>query len=130
MHPSSYREPELDLKDVQIQTARGSGKGGQHRNKTDSCVVTTHIPTGIQARVDGRDQHSNKREALALLSKRVAERDRLKHDRTRRSERWSQVGSGMRGDKVRTYRAADDRVVDHRLNRTWRLKKWLRGDWS
>lgn len=57
----------MNKKDVKIETFRGKGKGGQHKNKTDSCVRATHIPTGISVTIDGRDQHKNKREALRRL---------------------------------------------------------------
>lgn len=119
----------LDWREIDIQYKRGQGPGGQHRNKTSSCVVATHQPSGITVQIDGRDQHKNRKRALSELERRLQERDRKtrkhKHDTMRRE----QVGSGMRGDKIRTYRERDDRVTDHRTGRTWRLRKWMRGEW-
>lgn len=119
----------LDLNEVDIKTMRGSGKGGQHKNKTDSCVVVTHLPTGLTARVDGRCQHQNRAKALETLEGRLRDLEREQSASRREALRRSQVGSGMRGDKVRTYRTQDDTVTDHRSGRRWSLKRWLRGRW-
>jgi peptide chain release factor 1 len=114
---------DLTRADVAIKTARGSGPGGQHRNKTDSCVTATHVPTGVRVRIDTRSQHQNRAMALAILADRLeqahVERERMRRDSARRE----QLGSGMRGDKIRTYRQADDLVTDHRTGRTWRLRR-------
>lgn len=120
----------LRPQDLDFQTVRGSGAGGQHRNKTESCVVASHRPTGLQAKVDGRSQHLNKQAAIALLSARVGQLQTSEKVGQRAELRRQQVGSGMRGDKIRTYRQQDDLVSDHRLGRTWRLKDWLRGHWD
>lgn len=120
----------LDLKDVEIQTCRGSGKGGQHRNRTDSCVTAVHKPTGLRVRVDLRSQHQSKATALKILAARLQEQSENQATQNQACLRKQQCGSGMRGDKIRTYRTQDDRVTDHRTNRTWSLKKWLRGDWE
>ena len=120
---------ELNLDDVEYLYARGSGKGGQHKNKTDSCVTAVHKPTGVSVKIDSRDQHKNKKLATRILAERLREieESRIRNDRF--EERKSQVGSGMRGDKRRTYRSKDDQVVDHVTGKSWKLKKWMRGQW-
>lgn len=129
MDPRERNEFTLYPSDVDIKTMRGSGKGGQHKNKTDSCVVATHTPTGLTARVDGRCQHQNRAKALETLERRLKERMEESISSNREALRRSQVGSGMRGDKVRTYRTQDDTVTDHRSGRKWSLKRWVRGQW-
>jgi peptide chain release factor 1 len=119
----------LDLTEVEYFYARGSGKGGQHKNKTDSCVTAVHKPTGTSVKIDSRDQHKNKKLATRILAERLREVEEGRIRNERFEERKSQVGSGMRGDKRRTYRAKDDQVVDHIVGKTWRLKKWMRGQW-
>ncbi len=123
---SCYR---LDERDVEFVMTRGTGPGGQHRNKTDSCVVATHRATGISVRIDSRSQHSNKKIALRILAERLSEKERKENSAKRSRLRKEQVGSGMRGDKIRTYRQRDDRVVDHVTGKKWKLTKWMRGDW-
>lgn len=129
LDPERASRVELRPQDLEIQTVRGSGPGGQHRNKTESCVVVTHRPTGLSAKVDGRSQHLNKAAAIALLTARVAQAQTEASVSGRDQLRRSQVGSGMRGDKIRTYRQQDDLVTDHRLGRTWRFKDWMKGIW-
>lgn len=120
----------INYRDVVIQTVRGSGPGGQHRNKTESCVVATHSPTGITVRIDGRSQNQNKQAALKLLASRVFTANEEQVVAQRIAERKQQVGSGMRGDKIRTYRTQDDQVNDHRTGQHWRLRDWMRGNWQ
>lgn len=119
----------LDERDVDIQTTRGSGPGGQHRNMTDSCVIATHKESGVRVRVDMKSQHQSKAMALKILAAKLKDNASRKARLERDASRKEQCGSGMRGDKVRTYRTQDDRVTDHRTNRTWSLRKWSRGDW-
>lgn len=111
----------LSERDIQVFTTKDTGAGGQHRNKTESCVIMRHVPTGIEAKAAARCQHQNRRSARALLEARVkAHHDQaLMNDRTeyRRDAR----GSGMRGDKVRTYREKDDTVIDHLRDKKIRL---------
>lgn len=121
--------PPLDYSSVDISTTKGSGPGGQHRNKTESCVVVTHRPTGITVRIDGRSQHQNKQAAMKLLAARVQEHNLNVAVAQQDKQRRAQVGSGMRGDKVRTYRTQDDQVNDHRTGQRWRLRDWVKGDW-
>ena len=121
---------ELDLRDVEIQTTRGSGPGGQARNKIESCVVATHRATGTSVRVDMRSQHQSKAMALKILAAKLRDSTGQQARNERDATRKEQCGSGMRGDKIRTYRTQDDRVTDHRSGKTWPLKKWVRGDWE
>lgn len=117
----------IDNNDIVIKYSRGSGPGGQHKNKTDSCVHMTHIPTGITARIDGRSQHRNKEIARELLESRVASEQKKSRYSSVEQDRKNKVGSGQRGDKIRTYRVKDDIVQDHRTNTKLSLKKVLGG---
>jgi peptide chain release factor 1 len=114
--------------DIEVFTTKDSGPGGQHRNKRETCVVMRHLPTGIEAKSAAKSQHANKRMAREILEGRVREhfasRAAAKHAATVRDQR----GSGMRGDKVRTYRVRDDQVTDHRSGSKVRLSRVLAGD--
>jgi len=130
LDPDTIIGQALDLRDVEVVTARGSGPGGQNRNKTESCVVATHKPTGLQVRIDNeRSQHQNKAMAYKVLAARLYEIERERAFAQRRQDRLQQVGSGQRGDKVRTYRTQDDQVTDHRSGVKVSLRKWYSGDW-
>ena len=121
----------LTYQDVDIATARGSGPGGQNRNKTESCVIVTHKATGLQVRIDNeRSQSQNKAMAMKVLAARLYEAEREKARQTKETERKQQVGTGQRGDKVRTYRTQDDQVTDHRTGVKVRLQSWYNGDWD
>ena len=116
--------------DLDFSTCRGSGAGGQHRNKTESAVVLKHLPTGIVVRCENeRSQNQNKETARAVLRARIWEVTQLALDGKRAYERKQQVGSGMRGDKRRTIRTQDDVVNDHTTGRQWRFKDYVRGNW-
>ncbi len=120
----------LDPGDLEFTTCRGSGAGGQKRNKTESAVVVLHVPTGVQVRCETeRSQYQNKATALALLRTRLWEAERSKGAADLAQLRRQQVGSGMRGDKRRTVAVQRDEVVDHVTGRRWKLKEYLRGDW-
>lgn len=124
------RELVLREADIEVETMRGSGAGGQHRNKTDSAVRMTHRPTGIVVRCESeRSQHENKATALAVLRARIADAASSAASGERADDRRRQVGSGMRGDKRRTVRVQDDSVSDSD-GRTWRYKVYARGDWD
>jgi len=122
-------EVRLDDRDLEFKMTRGSGAGGQHRNKTDSCVQLTHLPTGTRVRVESeRSQHQNRANALTLLAARLLQRKRESLQQSRASTRREQVGSGMRGDKIRTISMQRDDVTDHRTGKSISTKAWLRGD--
>lgn len=117
--------------DLEIKTCRSGGAGGQNVNKTNSAVQVTHLPTGLMVRRDcERDQQQNKREAIAEVRRilATASRERLTEEINR--SRKQQVGSGMRGDKMRTIRVRDDRVTDHNTGRKTSFAKYSRGDFS
>ena len=128
-------DPEVETRfvlndgEVDIRTTRGSGPGGQHRNMTDSCVIATHKKTGIAVRVDMRSQHESRRIALKILSAKLRDQTLERERAARAADRRQQVGSGMRGDKIRTYRTQDDRVTDHRTGQVWNLRRWVKGEW-
>lgn len=119
----------LNLHDVEIKTARGSGPGGQNRNKLETCVTATHKPSGVSVRIDMRSQHQSKEMALKILAAKVSESQNNTQQSSRDQIRRSQVGSGMRGDKVRTYREQDDKVTDNRTNQVWKFSQWMKGNW-
>ncbi len=116
--------------DLRIDTYRASGAGGQHINKTDSAVRITHLPTGIVAECqDGRSQHSNKAQALKVLTARIHEKDRSERAAKDAAERKSLIGSGDRSDRIRTYNFPQGRLTDHRINLTlYKLLSIMEGD--
>jgi peptide chain release factor 1 len=123
-------ELRLRPEDLEMVVCRGSGPGGQHRNKTETCVIITHVPTGVAVRCESeRSQHQNRETALGLLRARLHAAARERHDAARAEDRRRQVGSGMRGDKRRTIRCQEGVVVDHATGRTWSLRDYERGEW-
>jgi peptide chain release factor 1 len=116
--------------DLRIDTYRASGAGGQHINKTDSAVRITHLPTGIVAECqDGRSQHSNKAQALKVLTARIHEKDRSERAAKDAAERKGLIGSGDRSDRIRTYNFPQGRLTDHRINLTlYKLLYIMEGD--
>lgn len=121
---AEYRLKENDL---EIFTTRDSGPGGQHRNKTESAVVMRHKPTGLEAKAASKSQHQNRKSARATLEARVAAFYAARAYQERSQMRAEQTGSGMRGDKIRTYRVRDDQVTDHRVGKKMRLSRVLEG---
>jgi peptide chain release factor 1 len=116
--------------DLEWTTCRGSGAGGQHRNKTESAVQLHHRPSGIVVRCESeRSQHQNRATALAALRARLWEREQTKTTQAVARRRRDQVGSGMRGDKRRTIRCQEGIVSDHVTGRTWSLRDYERGEW-
>lgn len=121
---------ELNEKDLQIDTFRSSGAGGQHINKTSSAIRITHIPTGTVVECqDERSQHKNKDKAMKVLRARLYDAEKAKHDAEIAGERKAQVGTGDRSERIRTYNYPQGRVSDHRINLTlYRLEQILNGD--
>ncbi|OGB51331.1 MAG: peptide chain release factor 1 [Burkholderiales bacterium RIFOXYD2_FULL_59_8] len=128
--PDETEAIKINPSDLRIDTYRASGAGGQHINKTDSAVRITHLPTGIVAECqDGRSQHSNKAQALKVLTARIQEKDRSERAAKDAAERKSLVGSGDRSDRIRTYNFPQGRLTDHRINLTlYKLLSILEGD--
>jgi len=125
-------EVDVDINeaDLKIDTMRAQGAGGQHVNKTESAIRITHIPTGTIVFVqDERSQHKNRARAMALLRSRIYDMERQKLDAERAADRRSQVGSGDRSERIRTYNFPQGRLTDHRINLTlYKLEKVMTGE--
>ena len=122
-------EIEILEKDIRIDTFRASGSGGQHVNKTDSAVRITHLPTGIVATSSEKSQHVNRDKAMKNLRVRLYDMQRQAKDLARADSRKSQVGSGDRSERIRTYNFPQGRVTDHRIGLTLHsLPQVLEGD--
>lgn len=121
---------EINPSDLQIDTFRSSGAGGQHVNKTESAIRITHIPTGTVVECqDERSQYKNKDRAMKILRSRILEAERRKQSEAIAGERRAQVGTGDRSERVRTYNYPQGRVTDHRIGLTlYRLEAILNGD--
>jgi len=119
----------IEEKDLRIDVFRSSGPGGQSVNTTDSAVRITHIPTGVVVQQqDEKSQHKNKAKALKILRSRLYEHQRAQKDAERSASRKSQVGSGDRSERIRTYNFPQGRVTDHRINLTlYKLDRILEG---
>jgi peptide chain release factor 1 len=128
--PDDQEVIKINPSDLRIDTFRASGAGGQHINKTDSAVRITHLPTGIVAECqDGRSQHTNKAQALRVLTARIQEKDRSERAAKDAAERKSLIGSGDRSDRIRTYNFPQGRFTDHRINLTlYKLLAIMEGD--
>ena len=127
---ASEVDVELRMEDVRVDTYRASGAGGQHVNKTESAVRLTHLPSGIVVECqDGRSQHKNKDKAISELRSRLYEVELKKIEDERAAERKSQVSSGDRSAKIRTYNYPQGRVTDHRIGlSTYNLDNVIAGD--
>ncbi|QND50708.1 peptide chain release factor 1 [Phyllobacterium sp. 628] len=124
-------EIDIDIRpeDIRIDTMRASGSGGQHVNTTDSAVRITHIPSGIVVVQAEKSQHQNRARAMQVLRSRLFDAQRQKADSERSEARRSQVGSGDRSERIRTYNFPQGRVTDHRINLTlYKLDRMMEGD--
>ena len=122
-------EIEIHDKDIRIDTFRASGSGGQHVNTTDSAVRITHLPTGIMVTSSEKSQHVNRDKAMKNLRVRLYDMQRQAKDLARSDSRKSQVGSGDRSERIRTYNYPQGRVSDHRINLTLHsLPQIMEGD--
>ena len=121
---------QINPADLQIDTYRASGAGGQHVNKTESAIRIIHIPTGtIVECQDERSQHKNKDKAMKILRSRILEAEREKQMSSIADERKSQVGTGDRSERIRTYNYPQGRISDHRIGLTiYKLEHFLNGD--
>jgi peptide chain release factor 1 len=122
-------EIEINDADLRIDTYRSSGAGGQHVNKTDSAVRITHLPTGVVVTSSEKSQHQNRARAMKVLKARLYDMQREALDSARADARKSQVGSGDRSERIRTYNFPQGRVTDHRINLTlYNLTKIIEGE--
>jgi peptide chain release factor 1 len=121
---------QIDEGDLRIDVYRASGAGGQHVNKTDSAVRITHLPTGIVvAMQEERSQHKNRAKAMKVLRARLYEQQRASLAATRAADRKSQVGTGDRSERIRTYNFPQGRVSDHRINLTlYKIDRVMAGE--
>ncbi|MDD6463353.1 MAG: peptide chain release factor-like protein, partial [Clostridiaceae bacterium] len=121
---------EIAPDDLRIDTFRSSGAGGQHINKTESAIRITHIPTGTVVECqDERSQHKNKDKAMKILRSRILEAERAKQNEAIAGERKSQVGTGDRSERIRTYNFPQGRVSDHRIGLTlYKIEAIMNGD--
>ncbi|MDF1803885.1 peptide chain release factor 1 [Thalassovita sp.] len=119
----------IDPNDLRIDTMRSSGAGGQHVNTTDSAVRITHIPTGVVVTSSEKSQHRNREIAMNVLKTRLYDMERQKVDDERAASRKTQVGSGDRSERIRTYNFPQGRMTDHRINLTlYKLDQIMQGD--
>ena len=121
---------EINSSDLQIDTFRASGAGGQHVNKTESAIRITHLPTGTVVECqDERSQHKNRDRAMKILASRLYEEEQRKQTAAQAAERKSQVGTGDRSERIRTYNFPQGRVTDHRIGLTlYKIEQIMNGD--
>jgi len=130
LEPDEDEKIVIDESQLKIDTYRASGAGGQHVNTTDSAVRITHLPSGVVVQCqEERSQHKNKEKALRVLAAKLADHERQKKAQEMSSLRSSQVGSGDRSERIRTYNFPQNRVTDHRIDLTlYKLDQVMEGD--
>ncbi len=130
LEPDEEEQIDIDERDLKIDTYRASGAGGQHVNTTDSAVRITHLPTGTVVYCqEERSQHKNKDKAMRLLVAKISEEKRRKAEEEVANLRSSQVGSGDRSERIRTYNFPQNRITDHRIDLTlYKLDRVMDGD--
>jgi len=123
-------EIEINPNDIEVDTYRASGAGGQHVNKTSSAIRITHLPTGIVVTCqDQRSQHKNREKAMRVLKAKLNDIERQKQSSEVAENRKAQVGTGDRSERIRTYNYPQRRVTDHRIGYTlYRIDEFLNGD--
>jgi peptide chain release factor 1 len=120
---------EIRNEDIRIDTMRASGAGGQHVNTTDSAVRITHLPSGIVVTSSEKSQHQNRAKAMQVLRSKLLDMERQRADSARSADRRSQVGSGDRSERIRTYNFPQGRLTDHRINLTlYSLDRVMQGE--
>ena len=130
MKELAEHEYSLNMDDVEETVTRGSGPGGQHRNKVESAVRLKHKPTGIVIRIESeRSQHQNRRIAKSVLATKLSQQNREETLIARNSSRRGQIGSGMRGDKVRTIQVHNNVVVNHKTDIRISYEAYSNGNW-
>lgn len=124
---ADVRYSQIADSDFRIEWFSGTGAGGQHRNKTKNCCRLIHIPTGVNESRQGRKRESNLRDAKQAILTRLNQAQQDATSQIVANVRKNQVGSGMRGDKIRTYRFQDDRVTDHQSGKRAKSTKVMKG---
>jgi peptide chain release factor 1 len=131
MNIKPLQQVPLNDRDIELKTTRGSGNGGQNRNKVETVVVLKHKPSGLIVRCETeRSQHQNKILAYEILVSKLRLKNERQHQTSIDEERSRQMGNGHRAEKVRTYMLKYDLMVDHRSGKKSNLTNWLKGKWN
>lgn len=120
----------ISEKDLRVEWYSGTGAGGQHRNKHQNSCRLTHLPSGTVVTAQCRSRENSYNEAMSVIYERICAETETAYNKAVASDRKQQVGSGMRGDKIRTYRFQDDRVQDHLTNKVASVAKVLAGNFD
>lgn len=124
----TIEDTHVDLSNIEVIRTKDSGAGGQHRNKTESCVIIIDRNTGLSAKSATKSQHHNLKVAKDILTNRIKAQKSKKAKKKQNTDRKAQVGTGMRGDKIRTYRESDDLVKSHINDSKCSLSSILKGE--